>query len=101
MGITRMNYGDFSSVVQLGVGLHLGAAFLQLYGEYGLAPLVRTIGRTRSLFVLPEDERPPKAIEQELDRLESRYEIFKIQLFHVYKRYVAGNSIVAMILWSS
>jgi hypothetical protein len=56
------------------------------------------MGRTRSLFVVPQDQRPPKAIEEELDRLESRYEIFKIQLFHEYKRYVAANSVVAVIL---
>jgi hypothetical protein len=93
-----MNYGDFSGLVQLGVGLHLGTALLQLYGELGVQPLVRTIGRTRSLFVVPQDQRPPKAIEEELDRLESRYEIFKIQLFHEYKRYVAANSVVAVIL---
>lgn len=93
-----MNYGDFSSLVQLGVGLHLGAALLQVYGELGLAPLVRSIGRTRSLFALPEGERPPKAIEDDLDRLESRFEIFKIQFFHEYRRYFFINSAVALIL---
>jgi hypothetical protein len=90
-----MKYGDFSSLVQLGVGLHVGTALLQLYGELGVQPLVRAIGRTRSLFLVPEDERPPKAIEDELDRLESRYEIFKIQLFKAYRNHVAINSIVA------
>jgi hypothetical protein len=93
-----MNYGDFSSLVQLGVGLHLGAALLQTYGELGLEPFVRSIGRTRSLFMLPEDERPPKALEDELDRLESRYEIFKIQFFHEYRRYVFIDFAVGFIL---
>jgi hypothetical protein len=98
MGRVTMNYGDFSSVVQLGVGLHLGTALLQLYGELGVQPLVRTIDRTRRLFILPEDERPPKYIEDELDGLESRFEIFKIQLFQEYRKYVAINSAVALIL---
>jgi hypothetical protein len=93
-----MKYGDFSSVVQLGVGLHVGTALLQLYGEFGTQPLARALGRTRSLFLLPNAERPPKKIEDELDRLESKYEIFKIQLFHEYRKYVFINSTVALIL---
>ena len=93
-----MKYGDFSSLVQLGVGLHVGAALLQMYGELGVAPLVRTIGRVRSLFLAPEAERPPKALEDELDRLESRYEIFRIRLFQEYRKYVVINSIVAIVL---
>jgi hypothetical protein len=93
-----MKYGDFSSLVQLGVGLHVGTALLQLYGELGVQPLVRTIARTRSLFVVPENERPPKTIESELDRLESKYEIFKIRLFNEYKKYVLVNSLVALLL---
>jgi hypothetical protein len=93
-----MKYGDFSSLVQLGVGLHVGTALLQMYGELGVAPLVRTIGRARSLFLTPEGERPPKALEDELDRLESKYEIFKIRLFQEYRKYVRINSIVAIAL---
>jgi hypothetical protein len=93
-----MKYGDFSSLVQLGVGLHVGTALLQMYGELGVAPLVRTIGRARSLFLAPQGERPPKALEDELDRLESKYEIFKIRLFQEYRKYVRINSIVAIAL---
>jgi hypothetical protein len=93
-----MKYGEFSSLVQLGVGLHVGTAVLQLYGELGVQPLSRAIARTRSLFVLPEDERPPKEIEDDLDRLESRYEIFKIRFFKEYKKFVLGNAIVAVAL---
>jgi hypothetical protein len=93
-----MKYGDFSSLIQLGVGFHVGTALLQMYGELGIAPLVRTIGRVRSLFLAPEGERPTKALEEELDRLESKYEIFKIQLFQEYRKYVLSNSIVAFIL---
>lgn len=93
-----MKYGDFSSIVQLGVGLHVGTALLQMYGELGIAPLVRTIGRLRSLFLAPEGERPPKLLEDELDRLESNFEIFRIQLFQEYRKYVRINSMVAIAL---
>ena len=93
-----MKYGDFSSVVQLGVGLHVGTALLQLYGELGVQPLVRVLNRTRSLFLAPESERPPNGLEEELARLESRYEIFKIQLFQEYRKYVRINSVVAIVL---
>ena len=55
-----MKYGDLSSVVQLGVGLHVGGAVLQLFGELGV-PLERRIARIRGLFRLPEAERPPGA----------------------------------------
>jgi len=93
-----IKYGDFSSLVQLGVGLHVGTALLQLYGELAVKPLTRTLGRTRSLFLAPQDERPPKAIEEELEELESRYEIFKIQLFYEYRWYVFFNLVVAVVL---
>lgn len=92
-----MKYGDFSSLVQLGVGLHAGTAFLQLYGELGTQPLVRTITRIRSLFA-DENERPPKAVEDELNKLENDFEIFKIRLFNEYKKYVKINSVFAILL---
>ena len=92
-----MKYGDFSSLVQLGVGLHIGTALLQLYGELGVQPLVRTIGRIRSLFE-DENERPSKQLEDELTKIESDFEIFKIQLFNEYKKYIAVNSIAAALL---
>jgi hypothetical protein len=49
-------------------------------------------------FLAPQDEQPPKAIEEELEGLESRYEIFKIQLFYEYRRYVFFNLVVAGVL---
>jgi hypothetical protein len=82
--------------VQLGVGLHVGTAVLQLYGELGVQPLVRTITRIRSLFA--EKERPPKEVEDELNKLESDFDIFKIRLFNEYKKYVKINSAFAVVL---
>lgn len=93
-----MKYGDLASLVQLGVGLHVGTALLQLYGELGVAPLARALRRTRNLFLAPEDERPSKVIEEELDRLEGKYEVFKIRLFKEYRKYVYFNLAVAGIL---
>jgi hypothetical protein len=81
-----MKYGDFSSLVQLGVGIHLGTALLQLYGELGVQPLVRTIARIESLFV--DETELPKDVEDELRRLECDFDIFKIRLFNEYKSFV-------------
>jgi hypothetical protein len=93
-----MKYGDLSSIVQLGVGLHVGTAVLQLYGELGIAPLERRISRIRRLFWVPESERPPRELEEELNWVESRYELFKIEFFREYRWCVVLNSVVALVL---
>ena len=93
-----MKYGDLSSIVQLGVGLHVGTALLQLYGELGIAPLERRISRIRRLFRLPEPERPSRELEEELNWIESRYELFKIEFFREYRWCVALNTAVAFVL---
>lgn len=92
-----MKYGDFSSLVQLGVGLHVGTAILQLYGEIGAEPLVRTLSRIKSL--LPEGNNQPSAkLREEYDQLISDYEIFKIRLFNEYKKYIKINAWIAATL---
>jgi hypothetical protein len=93
-----MKYGDLSSIVQLGVGLHVGTAVLQLYSEIGMAPLERRLVRVRELFKLPEGECPSAQLREELDRLEGRYGLFKIALFKRYRWLVLANSIVAAVL---
>lgn len=93
-----MKYGDLSSIVQLGVGLHVGTAVLQLYGELGIAPLERRLSRIRRLFTLPEPERPSRELEEELSWVESRYELFKIEFFREYRWCVALNTAVALVL---
>jgi hypothetical protein len=94
-----MKYGDLSSIVQLGVGLHLGTAVLQLYTEFGIKPLERKIARIRSLFLVETlADRPPDALREELDRLEGRYEIFRIEFFQEYKWCVALMTGVALVL---
>ncbi len=93
-----MKYGDLASIVQLGIGLHVGTAVLQVFAELGMTPLDRRIKRIRSLFALPEAERPPESLDEELKWLESRYELFKIDFFTEYRWCVAIDSIVAVIL---
>jgi hypothetical protein len=65
-----MKYGDFSSLVQLEVGLHLGTALLQLYGELGMQPLVRTVERIK-ILISEEVSNLPNEIKYELSQLES------------------------------
>jgi hypothetical protein len=93
-----MKYGDLSSIVQLGVGLHVGTAVLQLYSEFGMAPMERRLARIRDLFKLPTGECPSPELREELDRLEGRYGLFKIVFFKQYRWFVAGNSIIAAVL---
>ena len=92
-----MKYGDFSSLVQLGVGLHIGTAILQLYGEIGAEPLVRTLARINGLVMEPTGSALVEA-KADYEQLASDYEIFKIRLFNEYKRYIKINSIVAVLL---
>ncbi|MEY9591406.1 hypothetical protein ABIA06_003697 [Bradyrhizobium yuanmingense] len=93
-----MKYGDLSSIVQLGVGLHIGTAVLQLYGELGIAPLERRISRLRMLFRAPEPERPSPELEEELNWVEARYDLFKIEFFREYRWCVVANTVVAVAL---
>jgi len=92
-----MKYGDFSSLVQLGIGLHIGTAILQLYGEIGAEPLVRTLARIKALVIEPTGSALADA-KADYEQLASDYEIFKIRLFNEYKRYIKINSIVAALL---
>ena len=92
-----MYFGDFSSVVQLGVGLHLGTALLQMYGEIGLQPMIRSIERMQN--VAGDPNHPPKDEHRdELAAIVSRFEVYKIQMFTDYKRYLIANSVVAAML---
>lgn len=91
-----MKYGDFSSLVQLGVGLHIGTALLQLYGELGVQPLVRTITRLNILFA--EQGEVSDELHEDFSKLEADFDIFKIKLFNEYKKYIKINSAAACFL---
>jgi hypothetical protein len=91
-----MKYGDFSSLVQLGVGLHAGTALLQIYGEIGVQPLIRTLTRIRKL--LEGEVATEEPAVDNLDQLDTEFDIFRIQLFNEFKRYVIANFAVATVL---
>lgn len=92
-----MNFGDFSSLIQLGVGLHLGTALLQMYGEIGLQPMIRLIERMQN--VAEDPNHPPQdEYRDQLATIISRFEVYKIQMFSDYKRYLIANSVVAAML---
>jgi hypothetical protein len=93
-----MKYGDLSSIVQLGVGLHIGTAILQLYSELALTPFDRRLARIRALFSLPKKERPSEAIDQRLRILEGRVTRMKILFFKQYRWLVKANGCVAVAL---
>lgn len=93
-----MKNGDFASVVQLGVGLHVGTALLQLYSELGLQPIDRVLDRIRSLYQMPQTDQPSAELFEELTLVESQYEIFKIQFFSEYRYLIVINSVIACIL---
>src|SRR6266404_1882712 len=46
----------------------------------------------------PESGRPSRELEEELNWVESRYELFTIEFFREYRWCVALNSIVALVL---
>lgn len=96
-----MVYGDLSSIVQLGVGLHLGAALLQMYGELGIQPLSRTLSRIRSLFDEKNLEKDPKKgpdMLDELAALEGGFELFKIRYSNDYAWHMKLNSAFAFFI---
>jgi hypothetical protein len=90
-----IKYGDFSSLVQLGVGLHLGAAILQLFPEFAAAPLQRAVARIKqgAAEVSVGDD-----MTEECNKLEGDYQLFQIGLFHKTKHLVKSNFAVALIL---
>jgi hypothetical protein len=89
-----MKYGDFSSLVQLEVGLHVGTALLQLYGEIGIQPFVRALHRIQELV----DTGDAAALKEQLEDLSSDLAIFRIELFNEFKKYVKVNFCTALIL---
>lgn len=91
-----MNYDDFSSLVQLGVGLHLGTALLQEVGAIGVRPLHRTATRLRSLV-----DNVPEISEltrERLDDLEASLAIFEVRMFKTFRQYFLINAGVGLML---
>lgn len=92
-----MKYGDFSSLVQLGVSLHLAMVALQHYGDVGVGPLAHTIGRIRSSWT-GKGRHPSRELEAELDALEADFKKFKLRMVTEFKEYWAINTTTAVLL---
>jgi hypothetical protein len=98
---------DFSSVLQLGVGLHAGTVLLQAIAEFASSPVSHRVERLARMARLKrarferdgKDTSGVDAIESEILDTQSALELKKVQLFTEYK-YAAGlNSIVALVLF--
>jgi hypothetical protein len=94
-----MKLSDFSSVVQLGVGLHAGTALVQSVAEFTGTPLSRKIDRLTALAEAraARDVDYAECYETALN-LAGDLEIKKIQFFNEYKLvvYVSGGFAVGL-----
>ena len=94
-----MKLSDFSSIVQLGVGLHAGSAFLQLVSELASTPLVRRAKRLERLAMERSIDDPNMSdhIDTARDIL-GDLDIQAISFFRFYGKLIIGNGVVAVIL---
>jgi hypothetical protein len=92
-----MKLGDFSSVVQLGVGLHVGTALLQVIVELADAPLSRRLVRLRDL-ARAKANRDIKyaAYADDASDLLADLEVKRVQFFNEYKEFVLANGGIAV-----
>jgi len=91
-----MKYDDFASLIQLGVGLNVGTAVLQLYAEIGLQPIVRTLDRIKRLA--KDNTTVHDQCGEELDLIEGQFEVFRIRLFNQYRFSLIINAVAALAL---
>jgi hypothetical protein len=94
-----MTVGDFSSIVQLGVGLHAGTAILQSIAEFAEGPLTSRIQRLKRLAELKatRDDRYNSCL-LDIGDLIGDVEIKKVQFFNEYRVWVIANVAVAILL---
>ena|ERR1035441_4024395 len=94
-----MTLGDFSSVVQLGVGLHAGTALLQSIAEMTASPLSRRLSRLHQIAALKLRSNPnAQDLYDHASDLIGDLEIKKVQFFNEYKEVVAVNGAFAIAL---
>ncbi len=94
-----MTLGDFSSLVQLGVGLHAGTALLQSITELTESPLSRRLSRLHKIagVKLGSNANTQDLYDQASDLI-GDLEIKKVQFFNEYKEVVAVNGACAVTL---
>jgi hypothetical protein len=95
-----MTLGDFSSLVQLGVGLHAGTALLQSITELTESPLSRKLSRLHRIAALKQQQGSPAGqdLYDQASDLIGDLEVKKIQFFNEYKEVVAVNGGFAVAL---
>lgn len=91
-----MTYGDFSSLIQLGVGLHAGTALFQVVSEFGIAPIEKRIDRVDQFVTtsLPNS----KTLIREVRSLKAKLSILNTKAHLEYKKFVQANFVVAALL---
>ncbi|WP_157158537.1 hypothetical protein [Bradyrhizobium sp. WSM1253] len=102
-----MKLSDFSSVLQLGVGLHLGTALLQSIAEFASSPLSKRIERLAKLAALRRTRLEKRSdlaemsleLENEVLDLHSTLELRKVQFFNEYRIAAVVNTIAAVGLF--
>jgi hypothetical protein len=89
-----MKLGDFASVLQLGVGLHVGSALLQTVAEFASSPISKRIERLAKLAMLRRtrlekvgslDTTAAIALEDDTLNTLSALEVKKVQFFNEYR----------------
>lgn len=95
-----MTLGDFSSVVQLGVGLHAGTALVESITELTESPLSRRLSRLDRIAEAKVKSGRPGAqdLYDQASDLLGDLEIKKVQFFNEYKTVVEVNAAVAIVL---
>jgi hypothetical protein len=104
-----MKLGDFASVLQLGVGLHVGSALLQTVAEFASSPISKrierlaklaTLRRTRLEAIGSSETAAATALEDDtLDTL-STLELKKVQFFNEYRIAAIVNTCAAAALFA-
>jgi hypothetical protein len=94
-----MKLGDFSSILQLGVGLHTGTVLLQSIVEFASAPITRRLERLARIAQLRSNNIDcDSSVENALD-LQGDLETKKVQFFNEYKAAAKLNACVAFFLF--
>jgi hypothetical protein len=94
-----MKVQDFFSIVQLGVGIHVGTAILHLIGEFGVAPVERRIENI-AMWLREESAAGIKLEdeEEELKDIQLLVHIYKTEYTNEYRKLAIGMIGVAGVL---
>jgi hypothetical protein len=100
-----MKLNDFSSVLQLGVGLHTGTVLLQSVAEFASSPMTIRLARLAKIAELRCNAKGGSSDscevlhEQALD-LQADLETKKVQFFNEYRIAAKLNACVAVLLFA-